>query len=134
VGTSFLAIHLGVESIPPLMLMGVRCDRPPSAVHGRLPAAAAVHPVARRDADDCRRSPASHRRVDHQSSPFSAYAWLLNVAPVGRESTHASVNPLIAVAVGSAVAGEPINASLVVRSAVIATGVAMVRVSPSASL
>jgi drug/metabolite transporter (DMT)-like permease len=64
---------------------------------------------------------------------FSAYAWLLSVAPVGRVSTHAYVNPLIAVAVGSGVAGEPISASLLVGSAVIATGVAMVLVSPAGS-
>jgi drug/metabolite transporter (DMT)-like permease len=64
---------------------------------------------------------------------FSAYAWLMTVAPPARVSTHAYVNPLIAVAVGSGVAGEPVSASLVVGSAVIATGVAMVLVSPAPS-
>jgi drug/metabolite transporter (DMT)-like permease len=64
---------------------------------------------------------------------FSAYAWLLNVAPVSRVSTHAYVNPLVAVAVGSGVAGEPITTSLVCGGAVIAVGVAMVLVSPGRS-
>jgi drug/metabolite transporter (DMT)-like permease len=57
---------------------------------------------------------------------FSAYAWLLGVAPLSRVGTHAYVNPLIAVAVGSGVAGEPITASLVCGGAVIVVGVAMV--------
>jgi drug/metabolite transporter (DMT)-like permease len=64
---------------------------------------------------------------------FSAYSWLLNVAPVARVSTHTYVNPLIAVAVGSGLAGEPLTASLVLGSVVIAGGVAMVLVSPARS-
>jgi drug/metabolite transporter (DMT)-like permease len=60
---------------------------------------------------------------------FSAYAWLLNVAPVSRVGTHAYVNPLVAVAVGSGFAGEPLSASLLVGGAVIAIGVAVVMVS-----
>jgi drug/metabolite transporter (DMT)-like permease len=64
---------------------------------------------------------------------FSAYAWLLNVAPISRVGTHAYVNPVIAVAVGSGVAGEPLTASIVVGAAVIAVGVAVVLVSPAAS-
>jgi drug/metabolite transporter (DMT)-like permease len=64
---------------------------------------------------------------------FSAYAWLMNVAPAARVSTHAYVNPLIAVAVGSGIAGEPMTPSLLVGGAVIAAGVAMVLVSPAGS-
>ena len=60
---------------------------------------------------------------------FSAYAWLLSVAPVSRVGTHAYVNPLVAVAVGSGFAGEPLSASLVVGGAVIAIGVAVVMTS-----
>jgi len=60
---------------------------------------------------------------------FSAYAWLLNVAPVSRVGTHAYVNPVVAVAVGSGLAGEPLTASLVVGGAVIAVGVAVVLIS-----
>ena len=57
---------------------------------------------------------------------FSAYAWLMGVVPVSRVGTHAYVNPLVAVAVGSSLGGEPLTASLVYGSAVIAVGVAMV--------
>jgi drug/metabolite transporter (DMT)-like permease len=65
---------------------------------------------------------------------FCAYAWLLNVAPVSRVGTHAYVNPVVAVLVGSGVAGEPLTAALVVGAIVIAAGVAMVLVSgPAAS-
>src|SRR5262249_36899042 len=39
---------------------------------------------------------------------FSAYAWLMQVSAPWRVGTHAYVNPLIAVALGAAVAGEPL--------------------------
>jgi drug/metabolite transporter (DMT)-like permease len=57
---------------------------------------------------------------------FSAYVFLLRRAPASRVSTHTYVNPLIAVALGVAVAGEPITASMVVATVVIAGGVALV--------
>ncbi len=57
---------------------------------------------------------------------FSAYVFLLRHAPASRVSTHASVNPLIAVALGVAVGGEPFTLSIVVASVVIASGVALV--------
>ena len=57
---------------------------------------------------------------------FSAYVFLLRRAPASRVSTHAYVNPLIAVSLGVLLAGEPINASIVTASVVIAAGVALV--------
>jgi drug/metabolite transporter (DMT)-like permease len=57
---------------------------------------------------------------------FSAYVFLLGRAPASRVSTHAYVNPLIAVALGVAVAGEPITTSMIVATIVIAAGVALV--------
>ena len=57
---------------------------------------------------------------------FTAYAWLMQVAPAWRVATHAYVNPVVAVALGSAVAGEPLTAALVVSTVVIAGGVAMI--------
>jgi drug/metabolite transporter (DMT)-like permease len=57
---------------------------------------------------------------------YSAYAWLLNVAPVSRVSTHAYVNPLVAVAVGTGIAGEPVTASLMFGGSIIAVGVATI--------
>jgi drug/metabolite transporter (DMT)-like permease len=57
---------------------------------------------------------------------FSAYAFLLTVAPASRVSTHAYINPLIAVALGVGLAGEPFTASIAIAAAVIAGGVALV--------
>src|SRR4051812_1096411 len=57
---------------------------------------------------------------------FSAYAFLLTVAPASRVSTHAYVNPLIAVALGVGFAGEPFTASIAIAAVVIAGGVALV--------
>jgi drug/metabolite transporter (DMT)-like permease len=57
---------------------------------------------------------------------FSAYEWLLRVAPASRVATHAYVNPLVAVALGWGVAGEPITAVTGAAALVIAASVAMV--------
>jgi hypothetical protein len=52
--------------------------------------------------------------------------FLLRGAPASRVSTHAYVNPLIAVALGAVAVKEPINVSIVMASLVIASGVALV--------
>jgi drug/metabolite transporter (DMT)-like permease len=57
---------------------------------------------------------------------FSAYAWLLQVSPAWRVGTHAYVNPLIAVALGAAVGGEPLTTALIASAVVIAASVAMI--------
>jgi drug/metabolite transporter (DMT)-like permease len=57
---------------------------------------------------------------------FSAYEWLLRVAPASRVATHAYVNPLVAVALGWSVGGEPVTAATGLAALVIAAGVAMV--------
>jgi drug/metabolite transporter (DMT)-like permease len=57
---------------------------------------------------------------------FSAYMFLLRRAPASRVSTHTYVNPIIAVALGALVVNEPIDASIVMASLVIASGVALV--------
>jgi drug/metabolite transporter (DMT)-like permease len=57
---------------------------------------------------------------------FSAYAWLLRVAPASRVATHAYVNPLVAVALGWSVAGEPITAAIGLAAGAIAASVALV--------
>lgn len=57
---------------------------------------------------------------------FSAYMFLLRRAPASRVATHAYVNPLIAVALGAVAVNEPINASIIIASLVIASGVALV--------
>jgi drug/metabolite transporter (DMT)-like permease len=57
---------------------------------------------------------------------FSAYAWLMQVSAPWRVGTHAYVNPLIAVALGAAVGGEPFTIALVASAAVIAGSVALI--------
>jgi drug/metabolite transporter (DMT)-like permease len=56
---------------------------------------------------------------------FCAYAWLLRVAPAARVGTHAYVNPLVAVALGWGVAGEPVTAATGIAAAAIAVSVAV---------
>jgi len=57
---------------------------------------------------------------------FTAYSWLLRVAPAARVGTHAYINPLVAVALGWGMAGEPVTAATGVAAAAIAASVAMV--------
>jgi drug/metabolite transporter (DMT)-like permease len=57
---------------------------------------------------------------------FTAYSWLLrNVSPT-LASTYAYVNPVVAVFLGWALAGEPVTATTIVAAAVIVTGVALI--------
>ena len=57
---------------------------------------------------------------------FSAYAWLLRAAPTSLVATYAYVNPVVAVALGWALAGEPITARMLVAGAVIVAAVVLV--------
>jgi drug/metabolite transporter (DMT)-like permease len=56
----------------------------------------------------------------------TAYSWLLRVAPASRVGTHAYVNPLVAVALGWRMAGEPVTATTGMAAAAIVASVAMV--------
>ena len=56
---------------------------------------------------------------------FSAYVWLLKVAPASTVSTYAFVNPVIAVALGWAFNDEAITARTLVAGAAIVVGVAL---------
>jgi drug/metabolite transporter (DMT)-like permease len=57
---------------------------------------------------------------------FTAYVWLLKAAPPVLVSTYAYVNPLVAVFLGWAVAGEPITRGTLTAAAVILAGVALI--------
>jgi drug/metabolite transporter (DMT)-like permease len=61
---------------------------------------------------------------------FSAYSWLLQVAPTSIVSTYAYVNPVVAVFLGWAFLSEPLSARTVVAGAVILGAVALI-VTPS---
>jgi drug/metabolite transporter (DMT)-like permease len=58
---------------------------------------------------------------------FLAYSWLLRHVSATLVGTHAYVNPLVALLVGAALAGETITARIVVGMAIIFAGVALVR-------
>jgi drug/metabolite transporter (DMT)-like permease len=60
---------------------------------------------------------------------FTAYVWLLRVAPPVLVSTYAYVNPVVAVILGWALADEPLTAGMLGAAAVILTGVALITTS-----
>jgi drug/metabolite transporter (DMT)-like permease len=59
---------------------------------------------------------------------YSAYVWLLRVASPARVATYAYVNPVVAVLLGWAIAGEVFTLRMAVAAAVIITGVALITI------
>lgn len=57
---------------------------------------------------------------------FTAYSWLMRVAPPVLVSTYAYVNPVVAVVLGWAIASEPLTGGTLVAAAVILSGVALI--------
>jgi drug/metabolite transporter (DMT)-like permease len=57
---------------------------------------------------------------------FTAYAWLLQNAPVSKVSTYAYVNPVIAVALGWLFLSEPVSATTLLGAGIIVASVALV--------
>lgn len=57
---------------------------------------------------------------------FSAYVWLLQVSTPARISTHAYVNPLVAVALGWLLGGEPITPRILVAAALSLGGIVLI--------
>lgn len=57
---------------------------------------------------------------------FTAYVWLLRVAPPALVSTYAYVNPVVAMFLGWALAGEPLTTGMLTAAAVILTGVTLI--------
>lgn len=57
---------------------------------------------------------------------FTAYSWLMRVAPPVLVSTYAYVNPVVAVLLGWAIASEPLTAGTLVAAAIILGGVALI--------
>ena len=60
---------------------------------------------------------------------FVAYIYALRHLPVSTVSLHAFINPVIAVILGALVLGEPFGARIVLASAIVLGGLAMVRVA-----
>jgi drug/metabolite transporter (DMT)-like permease len=57
---------------------------------------------------------------------YSAYVWLLRVSTPARVSTYAYVNPIVAVLLGWAIAGEALTMRMGIAALVIITGVALI--------
>jgi drug/metabolite transporter (DMT)-like permease len=57
---------------------------------------------------------------------FTAYTWLMRVAPPARVGTYAFVNPVVALVVGWALGGEALSGATLASSAVIVAGVALI--------
>jgi drug/metabolite transporter (DMT)-like permease len=60
---------------------------------------------------------------------FSAYIWLLRVVAPPRVATYAYVNPVVAIFLGWAFAGEPVSARTLLAAAVIVLAVAIITTS-----
>jgi drug/metabolite transporter (DMT)-like permease len=65
---------------------------------------------------------------------FTAYLWLLRAAPPALVSTYSYVNPLVAVLLGWALAGEPLTARTAVAALVIVSGVALITITRTAEV
>ncbi len=61
---------------------------------------------------------------------FTAYLWLLRVASPSRAATYAFVNPVVAVFLGWALAGEPLGARTMLAATVIVGAVALITLAP----
>jgi drug/metabolite transporter (DMT)-like permease len=64
---------------------------------------------------------------------FTAYIYLLKAVSSAKASTYAYVNPLVAVFLGWAIAGEPVTTRTLGAAAVILAGVAMISVESAAT-
>ena len=60
---------------------------------------------------------------------FTAYIWLLRATTPARVSTYAYVNPVVAMLLGWALAGEPLAPRTLLAAAIIITAVAMITLS-----
>ncbi|HET6405524.1 MAG TPA: EamA family transporter [Candidatus Thermoplasmatota archaeon] len=61
---------------------------------------------------------------------YSAYVWLLREDGPRRVSAHSFVNPLVAVLLGAAVAGEALTTTTLAAAALVVAGVALVSLAP----
>ena len=60
---------------------------------------------------------------------FACYSWLLGAAPTPLVSTYAYVNPLVAVVLGNLLAQEPINAHILLSTAMIVGAVILINMA-----
>jgi drug/metabolite transporter (DMT)-like permease len=60
---------------------------------------------------------------------FSAYTWLMKVTTAARVTTHCYVNPIVAVFLGWALAGERVTTTMLVGTAIVIASVVLVTLS-----
>jgi len=65
---------------------------------------------------------------------FTAYVWLLRVAPISLVSTYAYVNPIVAVVLGWLILGESITVEMAIAGGAVLVSVAVILRSGGASL
>ena len=65
---------------------------------------------------------------------FTAYVWLLRVAPLSLVSTYAYVNPIVAVALGWLILDETVTTQMLVAGAAVVVSVAVILRASTASL
>jgi drug/metabolite transporter (DMT)-like permease len=61
---------------------------------------------------------------------YTAYTWLLRNAPLSLVSTYAYINPLIAILLGSLLAGELLSERILAAAIVIVGSVVVINLSP----
>ena len=61
---------------------------------------------------------------------FTAFAYCLNELPASTVGTYAYVNPVVAVALGAALLGEPVSPGLLVGGLLIVASVALTTLRP----
>jgi drug/metabolite transporter (DMT)-like permease len=64
---------------------------------------------------------------------FTAFIWLIQHQPASRVATYAYVNPVVAVFLGWAIAGEPLTLRTVIAAAIIIGAVALITTARSSS-
>ncbi|MEU9981293.1 EamA family transporter [Streptomyces sp. NPDC050856] len=57
---------------------------------------------------------------------FTAYAWLIQTAPLSLVATYAYVNPVVAVALGALILGEPLTWPIALGGAIVVAGVCLI--------
>ena len=65
---------------------------------------------------------------------FTAYVWLLRVAPISLVATYAYVNPIVAVVLGWLILGESITVEMAIAGGAVLVSVAVILRSGGASL
>ena len=64
---------------------------------------------------------------------FTAFIWLIQHQPASRVATYAYVNPVVAVFLGWAIAGEPLTLRTLIAAAIIIGAVALITTARSSS-